>query len=184
MTEREEIIRAGVRHREAATEPATIRGLENVEIRVASLLTYEAQARGEHGVMHVGEPVDRGGDGSGASPLAHFLTACGACLLNQFVRVSMADGLPLRFHGATVRGEFGREAGGSFRRIECRIEGSGSVDGGVAAALVQRAERLCYVHQTLVASVELETVLVLDGGDVLRHRDGHPAVSRATRSPA
>lgn len=182
MTERDEIIAAGVRRREADTGPSTIRGLDRVEIRVLDLLAYEAQARGENGVMRVGEPADRGGDGEGSSPLAHFLTGCGACLLNQFVRISIAEDLPLQFSGATVRGEFGREVGGAFRRIEVRVEGSGTVERAVATDLVERAERLCYLHQTLVASVELVTVLVLDAEEVVTHRNG-PVPSRGPRPP-
>jgi uncharacterized OsmC-like protein len=183
MSERADIITAGIRRREADTGSSIVRGLEHVEIRIADLLWYEAQARGEADVMRVGEPVDRGGDGRGASPLAHFLTGCGACLLNQFVRISIADGIPVDFHGATVRGEFGRQLGGAFRRIECRILGTGTLDPAAAADLVARAEQLCYVHQTLVASVELVTVLVLDEVEVAAHRDGPQGLSRAPRSP-
>jgi hypothetical protein len=45
-----------------------------------------------------------------------------------------------------------------------------------------RAERLCYVHQTLVAAVEVTTALVVDGRTVARHADG-PDLTRAPRSP-
>ena len=122
--------------------------------------------------MRIGEPVDRGGDGTGSSPLSHFLTGAGACLLNQFVRVSVAEQLPLEFIGAAVRGEFGREVGGRFKRLTCEIRATGSIDGPGAQSLMARAERLCYVHQTLVASVEMTTTLVVDGTEVARHTDG------------
>jgi uncharacterized OsmC-like protein len=183
MSERHEIIAAGIRRREAMTTSGPIRGLDRVDIRIVDLLAYEAQARGERGVMRIGEPVDRGGDGEGSSPLAHFLTGCGACLLNQFVRIAISDGLPLTFGGATVRGEFGREVGGAFERIEVRVEGSGRLERDAADELVRRAERLCYLHQTLVHAVELTTVLVLDGEEAAVHRDGPHPLTGAPRPP-
>jgi uncharacterized OsmC-like protein len=184
-SERDAIIAAGVRRREEHSDPATMRGVDRVEITVREGLSYEARNPHEpDGAMRIGEPVERGGDGSGASPLTHFLTGAGSCLLNQFVRVAITEGLPLRFEGASVRGEFRREAGGRMQRIACEVRASGSIDEATAAALMARAERLCYIHQTLVAVVEMTTSLVVDGRTVARHVDG-PAesLSRAPVSP-
>lgn len=173
LPDRNAVIAAGVRHREEHRDPAAMRGLDRIEISVLAGLSYEARSPVEaDGLMRIGEPVERGGDGSGATPLAHFLTGSGACLLNQFVRVAIAEDLPLRFEGATVRGEFRREAGGGFQRIACEIRATGSIDAGAAEALMARAERLCYVHQTLVAAVEMTTILVIDGREVGRHVEG------------
>jgi uncharacterized OsmC-like protein len=47
--------------------------------------------------MSVGEPVERGGSGEGTGPLSHFLTGAGSCLLNQFVRIAIAEGYDLAF---------------------------------------------------------------------------------------
>lgn len=176
MTDRAELIANGIRRREEHGGRTAVRGLDRIEISVLEGLSYEARAEAEpHGPMRVGEPVDRGGDGTGATPLSHFLTGAGACLLNQFVRVSIAEGLPLTFLGASVRGEFRREAGGRFQRITCEVRAEGSIDGEAADSLMSRAERLCYVHQTLAASVEMTTVLVVDGRQVGRHVEGPTA---------
>lgn len=186
MTDRIALITDGVRRREEHRDRSAMRGLDRIEIEVIKGLSYDARSRSEpHGPMRIGEPVDRGGDGIGASPLSHFLTGAGACLLNQFVRVSIAEGYPLTFLGASVRGEFGREAGGRFERIACEVRATGSVPIDVAEQLVERAERLCYVHRTLVAAVEMTTVLVLDGREAVRHVEGPEPlpVSRAPRSP-
>lgn len=173
MEERDSIIAEGVRRREERRPQVAIRGIDRVDIVVLEGLSYEASSRGEpDGRMRIGEPVDRGGDGSGSSPLSHFLTGAGACLLNQFVRVSITDQLPLQFQGASVRGEFGREAGGRFEQLAFEIRATGTIDEPAAQQLLSRAERLCYVHQTLVASVEITTLLVVDGREVARHADG------------
>jgi len=178
------LITEGLRRRESQHEPTTMRGLDRIEISVVGPLGYEARAQAEpHATMHVGEPVDRGGDGSGATPLSHFLAGAGACLLNQFIRVSTADGLPLRFLGASVRGEFRREAGGRFQRIACEVRAEGSIDARTADSLMSRAERLCYVHQTLVAAVEMTTVLVLGAREVGRHVDGPTTAAEPSAAP-
>lgn len=178
MPDRIALITEGVRQREERREPVAMRGLDRIEISVIEGLSYEAVSRAEpHGPMHIGEPVDRGGDGTGATPLSHFLTGAGACLLNQFVRVSIAEGLALRFIGASVRGEFRREAGGRFQRIACEVQAEGSIGETAAESLMTRAERLCYVHQTLVAVVEMTTVLVVDGREVGRHVNGPTAAA-------
>jgi uncharacterized OsmC-like protein len=172
MSERDAAITDGIRRRERAA-PSTVHGLDRVEITIVEGLTYAARNPAEpESAMRIGEPVERGGDGTGSSPLSHFLTGVGACLLNQFVRLCVADGIGLRFAGASVRGEFGREVGGAFRRIACEVHASGPIEPGDAAALVERAERFCYVHQTLRRSVEMTTTLVVDGVAVARHRDG------------
>ena len=185
MPDRDAIIAEGIRHREEHRDPATMRGVDRIEITVAEGLSYEARNPHEpDGAMRVGEPIARGGDGSGASPLSHFLTGAGSCLLNQFVRVAITERLPLRFLGASVRGEFRREAGGRIQRIACEVHATGSIDESTAEALMVRAERLCYVHQTLVTTVEMTTTLVVDGRTVAHHVDGpDPALSRAPRSP-
>ena len=183
--DRDAIIAAGIRRREEHSNPANMRGLDRVEITVQEGLSYEARNPHESdGAMRIGEPVERGGDGSGSSPLSHFLTGAGSCLLNQFVRVAITEALPLRFLGASVRGEFRRETGGRMQRIACEVRATGSIDEAGAAALMARAERLCYVHQTLVAAVEMTTTLVVEGRTVARHVEGPVAdLSRAPRSP-
>lgn len=178
MSDRTVLITDGVRQREQYRKAAAVRGIDRIDISVIEGLSYEAVSGAEPRTpMHIGEPVDRGGDGTGATPLSHFLTGAGACILNQFVRVSIAEGLPLRFIGASVRGEFGREVGGRFQRIACEVRAEGSIGERAAEALMTRAERLCYVHQTLIAVVEMTTVLFVDGLEVARHVEGPGAAA-------
>src|SRR3954451_12035723 len=167
--ERVEVIRAGLRAREAVRDRRGVRGIDRIEIVVTDLLEYEARAIGEVPVMLVAEPVERGGTGDGTSPLAHFLTGAASCLLNQFVRLAIAEGLPVRFTHASVRGEHGRAVGAGFTSIETEIHGTGSLPAPESASLVRRAEALCYVHNTLASSVRMTTTLILDGRNAARH---------------
>jgi len=165
-------IRAGVQKRRATTDRAGFRGIDRVEISVLEGLEYEARNPHETGVIRVGEPVDRGGLGVGASPLSLVIAGAASCLLNQFIRSSVADDLPLRFTGATVKGEFSRVAGGGFERISAEFRAEGSVSDEQAAGLVATAEHLCYIHVTLRQAVRMTTVLVVDGVERARSVTG------------
>lgn len=167
-------IRDGLRRRETACDPRGMRGLDLVEINVVGVLAYEARDASEHGaVMVVSEPPERGGIGGGSSPLSHFLAGAGSCLFNQFVRVAIAEGYPVHFLSTTVRGEFRREAGGKFQRIRYEIHAEGDVAGVPLDSLVERAERLCYVHNTLRPTVEMTTRLHLNG-ELVHERHSRP----------
>ena len=162
------VIGSGVRAREETSARRTgTRGLYRVQIEVHGPLAYRGREATEpDAVMEIGEPRERGGTGEGASPLAHFLAGVGSCLLNQFVRVAIADGLDVEFDGAAVKGEFDRHAGGGFRRITCRVDARGRLAAAAAASLLERAEALCYVHVTLRKAVRMTTTLWLDGEEV------------------
>ncbi len=168
-----ETIRNGVEDRETRAHREASRGLYRVQIDVTGPLAYRAhEAREPDVVMTVGEPPERGGTGEGASPLAHFLTGVGSCLLNQFVRVALAESYELEFRNARVRAEFRRETGGGFERITCRVEAHGHLAEPDAERLVTRAEALCYVHVTLRKAVDMTTVLVVDGAELAASRSG------------
>lgn len=173
-------IRDGLRRRETVRDPAGMRAVDNIEIEVREGLSYTARSPAEaEGRMEIGEPVERGGTGRGASPLSHFLTGAGSCLLNQFIRVSVAEGYPLTFAGAQVRGEFRRDPGSGFQRIRCEIRAAGEIDDGTAERLAERAERLCYVHSTLARSIEVTTLLVVNGQERVRRITGPGTARRA-----
>jgi uncharacterized OsmC-like protein len=167
-----ESIREGVRRREATRDRAGLRGLDRIEIEVIEGLEYRARNPAEPAEMRVGEPADRGGTGQGSSPLSHMLTGTASCLLNQFIRAAVADDLPVRFTGASVRGEFSRAAGGGFERISVEVRGEGALPEARARALLEQAERLCYIHVTLSQAIRMTTTLVLDGRECARSVTG------------
>ncbi len=170
LTERQiDLIGDGVHKRERPSPAATIRGIDRVEISVEDGLHYRArEVDGQQTVMHIDEPPERGGQGTGNSPLGHFLTGAGACLLNQFVRIAIADGYDLTFSRARIRGEFSRDAGGAFERITSEVYADGSLLAAAAERLTERAESLCYVHNTLSRAVRMTTVLYLNGAEAVR----------------
>jgi uncharacterized OsmC-like protein len=155
-------IRQGLARR-ATADAAGFRGLDRVEIEVVEGLEYRARNPSEPGLMRIGEPVERGGAGEGNSPLSLVLAGAASCLLNQFIRSAVADGLPVRFTGVSTKGEFSRSIGGAFERITTEVRGEGALDEAQAQALLERAELLCYIHVTLRRAVRMTTVLVLDG---------------------
>lgn len=155
---------AGVRQREAIRDPSRIRGVNRIEIEVRDTLAYEARNVSEPiGVMKIDEPEDRGGGGTGATPLSHFLAGAGACLLNQFIRVSIAEDYPITFVRAVVRAEFGRNVGGRIEQITTEVHADGTLPSDEIDRLIERAEALCYVHNTLASATSLTTILSLDG---------------------
>lgn len=167
-------IRDGLRRRETTRDPDGMRGLHRIEIAVSGVLAYEARDASEgEAVMVLSEPPKRGGAGGGSSPLAAFLAGAGSCLLHQFVRITIAEGYPVRFVTAMVRGEFRREPGGKFQRIRFEIHAEGNVAGVPLDSLAERAELLCYAHNTLRPSVEMTTRLHLNG-EVVHERHSRP----------
>ncbi len=167
--EQVETIRAGVRKREAARHAERIRAIERVEVRVEEGLRYRSsEMHGEAPPMTVDEPPERGGTNAGSSPLGHFLTGAGACLLNQFVRISVADGFDLRFSAARVRAEFARNPGSGMERIISEVDAEGQLDSATAEQLTERAESLCYIHNTLARTCRMTTILRLNGEEVVR----------------
>jgi uncharacterized OsmC-like protein len=176
------VIREGLRRRSAKADLPGLRGLDRIEIEVVDGLEYRAKNPHEAGMMRIGEPAARGGTGEGSSPLSHMLAGAAGCLLNQFIRVTVADGLPLRFTGAASRVEFSRAVGGALERITTEVRGEGSLGEGptgdaAAQDLVERAEELCYIHVTLRRTLQMTTVLMLDGRERARSvtRPGSPA---------
>lgn len=167
--EQVEIIRKGVEAREASRDLDQVRGIDRVEIEVAEGLAYRARELNRpHAVMTVDEPPERGGTDLGSSPLGHFLTGAGSCLLNQFVRVATARGYDVRFVRARLRGTFQRQLGGGFEHLLSEVYAEGSLSAEEAGELTASAEALCYVHNTLSRAIRMTTVLYLDGDEAVR----------------
>lgn len=164
-----EIIRQGVEAREANRDPDQIRGIDRVDIEVVEGLAYRArEVNRPQAVMTVDEPPERAGTNLGSSPLGHFLTGAGSCLLNQFIRVTAARGYDLRFIRVRVRGEFRRHVGGGFEHLLSEVYAEGKLSEEQARALTDHAEALCYVHATLSRTIKMTTVLYLGGDEAIR----------------
>ncbi len=168
-TETVEIIRKGVEGREALNDPERIRGIHRIAIEVEEGLRYRATRPAEaRFATIVDEPTERGGTGAGEGPLFHFLTGAGSCLLNQYIRVAVAEGLDLTFTSMNVRGDARRDVGGGFEHIVHELFAEGTASEETMAHLAERAEGFCYVHNTLKHAVKLTTVVHLNGKEVVR----------------
>lgn len=164
-----EVITKGVVDREALNDPERIRGVNRIEIVRDEGLSYKASRPGEDDLfMIIDEPPERGGSGAGPSPLAHFLTGIGSCLLNQFIRISISERYDLEFTRMSVRGDYRRDVGGGFEHITQEVFATGAIDGAAMASLAERAEGFCYVHNTLNKAIKMTTVVNLNGEEVSR----------------
>lgn len=168
-----EQVRQGVIEREGAADPESLRRLIRVEINPVEHFTYEAHSPAEpHLKMMIDEPKARGGGEQGPSPTVYFLTGSASCLLNQFLRVSIAEGLDLRFTQMQAKGEFQRKVGGGFVSITQEIYAEGSASQEELEKLTEKAESFCYIHMTLNKVLTMTTVLYLNGKEVVRQVTG------------
>ena len=84
------------------------------------------------------------------------------------MRVTYAEELDLRFNKIDVRGENRRSLGGGFETITPELHAEGDVDEATMAHVCDRAQAVCFTHNTLKHGVKLVTVVHLNGEEVLR----------------
>lgn len=84
------------------------------------------------------------------------------------MRVTYAEELDLRFNKVDVRGENQRSLGGGFETITQELHADGDVDEATMAHVCERAQAVCFTHNTLKHGVKLVTVVHLNGEEVLR----------------
>ena len=168
-----ETIRRGLADREQTTDVERLRRLVRVEIESVERLTYHARSVAEpEFTLKIDEPRQRGGQDQGPSPLIYFLTGVGACLLNQFVRLGIARELDLRFLQVQVKGELQGKIGGGFEHITQELYAEGSVSPEELQELAEKAEALCYIHNTLSKATKMTVVVHLNGTEALRRISG------------
>lgn len=174
-TEVVELITKGVAEREAMRDPERIRGVNRIEITPGDGHSYRGYRPGDESLaMVVDEPTERGGSGLGASPLAHFLTGIGTCLLNQFIRINVSERYGLEFVKMNVRGDYHRDVGGGFQSITQELFAEGTLDQAGVEKLTERAEAFCYIHNTLNKAIKMTTIVHLNGVECVR-RVSEPA---------
>jgi uncharacterized OsmC-like protein len=128
----------GVRKRKAGSDAKFLFGAERVNI---AYLGKEFSAKKVEFIIPIDESADRGGTNHRPNPLANFLTGCASCLMMRNVRLAFASKISIERFELSAQSHFDR-----------RI------------ALAKEAERICYVHSTLLrAGVKLRTNLKLDG---------------------
>jgi uncharacterized OsmC-like protein len=168
-TESVEIITKSVAARETMTDPERIRGVTRIEITPGEGHSHHANRPGDDSqVIVVDEPTERGGSGLGPAPLGYFLTGVGACLLHQFINISIAERYALEFPKMNVRGDYHRDVGGGYQHIMQEIYAEGTMDQATMAKLAERAEGFCYIHNTLKHAIKMTTVVYLNDEECVR----------------
>jgi uncharacterized OsmC-like protein len=84
------------------------------------------------------------------------------------VRVTYAENLGLRFIKNDLRAENRRGPGGGFETITQEIYAEGTMPADQMEHLCERAQNVCFTHNTLKHGVKMITVIHLNGEEVLR----------------
>ena len=147
-------LRADVQHRQQKTLEATVK------------------AGGGEFTFLIDEPRARGGLGEGPNPLGYFLAGAGGCLLMQYVSLAIAQDLPIQTLSMIVRAHILRQVPCHFRDIVYDIFIVGSVSQEEVEQLAEEASHHCFVDNTLPKAIPVETIIHLNGKDVLRRRRG------------
>ena len=84
------------------------------------------------------------------------------------MRVTYAEELELTFTKVDVRGENRRGLGGGFETITQELHADGDVDEATIAHVCDRAQAVCFTHNTLKHGVKLVSVVHLNGEEILR----------------
>jgi putative redox protein len=113
-------------------------------------LAAEVHARGHR--IAVDEPVD-GGDDSGAMPTELLCAALASCFCLAVGHVAAKRGIELPDLRVDVRAE---RDGRALRYGRFAVTASSSLPAEELAALVERAERFCWVSNTLAAPPTIE----------------------------
>jgi uncharacterized OsmC-like protein len=147
---------AAVKHREmttTSTDPEFLRGTTRVDIRLLEDVRSEASMRQFTWLSD--EPMERGGQDAAPNPLSYFVSGLGFCQAVHFAGEAARHGLAIDSLEITLRGRFDR---GTERRFlefiyDLRIESPEPSDR--IRAMVETAERFCYVSNTLARSAQL-----------------------------
>jgi uncharacterized OsmC-like protein len=163
-----EVIKNGIRNRQTR-DPSSLITI-TIEIEAGDGFAYSSRKLGqeEHHAMLTDEPLSRGGMDSAASPLGLFVTGLGACLLNQFNRLSVTEDLDLRFSSSTVKATFSGEEGGDFKEFVQDVYAYGDATDAAIRDLTDRVDGFCRISTTLQKSTPMTTVLHVNGEEVSR----------------
>lgn len=127
----------------------------------------------------VDEPAERGGTDAGPNPLAYFLAGAASCLLSHYMLNMINDEVPVEALTLTARGHFNRRLyGGRFRDVVYDVRIQSPAKPETVRALVERAEAMCYAHNTLLAAgVTMITNVKLNGSELVTLRKGDEQAS-------
>jgi uncharacterized OsmC-like protein len=93
------------------------------------------------------------------------------------VRVTYEEDLPIKFTTVNVRGETLRSVNGGFVTITQDMHAIGDMNPEALEHLADRAQAICFTHNTLKYGVKLVTAIHLNGEEAFR-RVNEPLVHR------
>ncbi len=160
-----EIVSKGVKKRREGKDTEFLFGAERVDLEYDDKLRFLGK-KGSHSFI-VDEPSDRGGTDGGLNPLALFLAGSASCLMMQYVRLSITDGVRLDDFRVSARAHFDRRIRGAFTEMIYDIHIQSKSSNSEITALSEEAERFCYAHNTLAqAGVKMQTNLYHNGQQI------------------
>ena len=173
MSQGTQVDRAAVvqllQNREKAPDGEFVHGAERVSIELEGSGNGPFKVRKRSFEYLVDEPAERGGQDTAPNPLAFFLGGAATCLLSHCMLNAIADGISFDAVRATALGHFDRVLfGGAFKDITYEIRLESSHDPEQIAALAEKAEAMCYAHNTLVNGGVRMTTKVHVNGELVR----------------
>lgn len=146
-------------------EEGFVHGAERVTIELEGNGNGPFRVRKGDFEFVVDEPSERGGQDSAPNPLAYFLGGAATCLLSHYMLCAIDQGMEFDALKVTARGRFNRVlTGGSFQEIIYDVKIDTPHDAAEVAALAERAESMCYAHNTLVeGKVAMTTNVQVNG---------------------
>lgn len=139
-------------------------GTQRVDLQLDEHLRF--QVIGGSFNFTIDEPVERGGTNAGLPPLAHFLAGAASCLLTQYAKLALEKGVQIESMKAIARGHFDRRIGGAFKDVIYDVDIRSPATPESIVSLAHEAESMCYVHNTLKRTVQMQTNLTLNGSPV------------------
>jgi putative redox protein len=156
--------RAATKHREqvlASVAPETLMGTYRVDVRLLEDVRSEATMR--QFSWNSDEPAERGGTDTAPNPLAYFISGLGFCQAVHFAGEAVRNNITLSSLENAVRGKFDRGKSRRFLEFvyDLRIESPDPPE--KIRAMVENAEKFCFVSNTLARSAKLTGNVYLNG---------------------
>jgi len=164
-----EAVGALMRNRQAPPDEEFVFGAERVTIELEGHGNGPFNVRKRDFSFVVDEPPERGGTDAGPNPLAYFLAGAATCLCSHYMLNAINDGVHIDALKVNARGHFNRSFyGGRFRDVIYDVKIDSPADPATVKEMVERAEAMCYAHNTLLAAgVKMTTNVKLNGTELV-----------------
>ncbi len=157
-------LKAYLDNRRNNTDKSKMVGTIRVDLKHVEHLNFQAIAReGGNFTVEIDEPPERDGHGRGPTPLNYFLIGAGSCLLMQWAKIAVIEGLNIDNLAAIARGHTDRRIDGYFTDFVFDIKMDGKESEERIRQVAKESERFCFAHNTLKRAVPVTTNVTLNG---------------------